>query len=60
MALQEPEYCPKCGKEFNCSKSGKCWCFEIQLASEIQIQIRDQYEKCLCPSCLSEYIQKDC
>jgi len=23
------ELCPRCGNEFHCSKSGKCWCFEV-------------------------------
>lgn len=58
MKLQEAEYCPKCGKEFNCSKSGKCWCFEINLPSEIQEKIRQQYDACLCPKCLSELAEK--
>ncbi len=58
MDFQEPEYCPKCGKEFTCSKSGKCWCFEFELPAEIQEKIKEQYDSCLCPTCLSEFSHK--
>ena len=59
MDIQEAEYCPKCGKAFNCSKSGKCWCFEFDLSHEVQEKLKKEYNTCLCPSCLSEFSHKN-
>jgi len=52
---EELETCPRCGKEFHCSKSGKCWCFEVALPANKLEEIEGQYEGCLCPSCMNEY-----
>jgi hypothetical protein len=46
--------CPRCGKPFHCSKSGKCWCYEVYLPLKILEEIEAQYESCLCPACLRE------
>lgn len=48
------EACPHCGKRFHCSKSGKCWCFEVAVSPEILEEIGKKYDHCLCPSCLKE------
>lgn len=58
MDIQEAEYCPKCGKEFSCSKSGKCWCFEFDIPIEVQEVIKQEYDSCLCPACLLEFSPK--
>jgi hypothetical protein len=47
--------CPKCGKKFHCSKSGKCWCYEVPLPLDKLEEIEELYNSCLCPSCLNEY-----
>jgi hypothetical protein len=47
--------CPKCGKKFSCSKSGKCWCYEVALPLDKLEEIEELYDSCLCPSCLNEY-----
>jgi hypothetical protein len=47
--------CPRCGKEFHCSKSGKCWCYEVWLPLDKLEEIESLYDSCLCPSCLHEY-----
>ncbi|MAZ93586.1 MAG: hypothetical protein CMF58_04140 [Lentimicrobiaceae bacterium] len=52
MKLIEDEICPRCGKPFDCSKSGKCWCYEISLPQSLQDAIGQKYSTCLCPSCL--------
>ena len=52
--LIEPEICPRCGAEFTCSKSGKCWCFEVQVPEKIRDSIDKKYDTCLCPKCLQE------
>jgi hypothetical protein len=47
--------CPRCGKTFHCSKSGKCWCYEVYLPLDKLEEIEGLYDSCLCPSCLNEY-----
>jgi len=52
MKLIEDEKCPRCATEFTCSKSGKCWCYEVDVPSIIQEKINRKYSTCLCPDCL--------
>jgi hypothetical protein len=47
--------CPRCGKQFHCSKSGKCWCYEVHLPLDALEFIEANYDRCLCPSCLNEF-----
>lgn len=47
--------CPRCGKAFHCSKSGKCWCYEVYLPLEKLEEIESLYDSCLCPACLNEF-----
>ncbi len=54
MKTSEKEICPKCKKEFICSKSNKCWCFEFGLDSNQLENIAENYESCLCPNCIKE------
>ena len=53
--LTKPSKCPKCGAEFHCSTSPKCWCYEIDVPAEIMEKIEQQYDGCLCPECLKAY-----
>ncbi len=52
--LIEPETCPRCGASFTCSKSGKCWCFEVSVPDSVRDEIEKVYDRCLCPQCLKE------
>ena len=52
--LLEKEICPRCGAQFECSKSGKCWCFEIDVPVSVLDNINSNYDSCLCPACLKE------
>jgi len=54
---QEPSTCPKCGKQFSCGKSGKCWCYEVYVPPDVLEEIEAQYDRCLCPDCLKNYNQ---
>jgi len=54
IQLIEPEICPRCGKSFECGKSGKCWCYEIDTKPFMLELINKKYESCLCRSCLEE------
>jgi ribosomal protein L34E len=47
--------CPRCGKQFSCSKSGKCWCYEVFIPPDKLEEIDRLYDRCLCPDCLKEY-----
>ena len=54
-AKHETKTCPRCNSEFEC-KSGSvllCQCQTILLTAEQLDYINDQYEDCLCVSCLS-------
>lgn len=46
--------CPSCGKEFDCSKSNRCWCFEHDISVLALEKIESEYEGCLCPECLGK------
>ena len=52
MKLIEDEKCPRCGAHFTCSKSGKCWCYEVSVSTLVQDAINKKYSTCLCPECL--------
>ncbi len=45
--------CESCGKEFFCgAETGKCWCFEVDLAKESLAKLREDFKNCLCEDCL--------
>ncbi len=54
MELEEKEICPRCHHKFQCSKSNKCWCFEIGLDSNQLENLNEKFESCLCPNCIEE------
>jgi hypothetical protein len=58
LRIIEPDICPRCGAEFNCSKSGKCWCYEIETSVSLLEEIQSKWDKCLCPVCLKELNEK--
>jgi len=53
--ITETSNCPKCEKEFNCSPSGKCWCYEVFIPPDKLNEIGEKYNSCLCPDCLKEF-----
>lgn len=54
MEIEEKEKCPRCGQKFLCSKSNKCWCYEIGLDSNQLEKLNKTYESCICPDCIEE------
>ncbi len=47
--------CESCGKPFECgAKLGKCWCFEVDVNIETLDELKENFERCLCPKCLEE------
>ncbi|MBM3435532.1 MAG: cysteine-rich CWC family protein [Bacteroidetes bacterium] len=49
------EICPRCGKQFHCSKSQKCWCYEMDVPVETLEKLQYDFESCICPECLKLY-----
>ena len=53
LQKSETKICESCGKDFSCGANvGKCWCFEIDLNEETLARLREDFENCLCQSCL--------
>ncbi|TGM10161.1 hypothetical protein EHQ76_00475 [Leptospira barantonii] len=51
--VQKP--CQRCGKAFSCGASAHaCDCFSVNLSSEVRRQLKENYNDCLCVSCLEE------
>lgn len=55
IKIVEDNNCPKCGKQFHCSSSSKCWCFEYEVPADKMEWIQENFKGCLCPECLREY-----
>lgn len=48
--------CSKCGASFDCCNETRgCWCESLKLSSETLYILRQKYENCLCPECLSGF-----
>jgi len=54
LQLIQPEVCPRCGKQFECGKSGKCWCYEVETKPSVLETINEKFDSCLCRECLLE------
>ncbi len=47
--------CESCGESFSCgSKTGDCWCFDVEIGTETLADIKTKYKDCLCNKCLTE------
>jgi len=49
---KELKKCPRCEKEFHCSTSSHCWCYEYDIPVEKLENLENEYDTCLCPECL--------
>jgi len=46
--------CESCGREFGCgARDGSCWCGPVALGPERRAILREHFERCLCPDCLT-------
>jgi hypothetical protein len=53
---KEPSVCESCGEAFTCGASLKgCWCAEIKTSEETRRNLKEQFQSCLCRSCLEKY-----
>ena len=50
--------CPKCGMEFKCEHSIKCWCMSYNIPENKRKYLRENYNDCLCESCLKEFAKE--
>ncbi|WP_153639012.1 cysteine-rich CWC family protein [Prolixibacter sp. NT017] len=52
--------CPRCGSTFECQDDEiqKCWCARERLPAALCETLRENYDACLCLSCISE-LQND-
>ncbi len=47
--------CPKCGIEFVCEHNIKCWCLTYNIPEDKRNYLRENFNDCLCESCLKEF-----
>jgi Cysteine-rich CWC len=46
--------CESCGREFGCgARDSSCWCDDVALGPERLAILREHFERCLCPDCLT-------
>jgi hypothetical protein len=46
--------CESCGREFGCgARDDSCWCRQVALGPERLAILREHFELCLCPDCLT-------
>jgi hypothetical protein len=46
--------CESCGREFGCgARDDSCWCRDVALGPERLAILREHFERCLCPDCLT-------
>ncbi|MBI2270308.1 MAG: cysteine-rich CWC family protein [Bacteroidetes bacterium] len=48
--------CVKCSQDFHCGAEKRgCWCERYNLSSSTLDKLRQQYDNCLCESCIRAY-----
>ncbi len=52
---QKEKDCPVCKTRFLCMHNHECWCMDYSLTAETLAFLRQRYDDCLCPACLSHY-----
>jgi Cysteine-rich CWC len=54
ISSMQSEICESCGREFGCGAADAvCWCAGHDLGPERLAILREHFEKCLCPDCLT-------
>ena len=49
--------CESCGREFACgADEERCWCRDVPLTADHRAVLREHFERCLCPDCLSAMV----
>ncbi len=45
--------CGECRQTFSCQQEGGCWCGTVKLDAAQLAWIKQRFENCLCPTCLT-------
>jgi Cysteine-rich CWC len=54
ISTMQTQICESCGREFGCGAGdGACWCGKLALSPERLAILREHFERCLCPDCLT-------
>ena len=54
LSPMQSEICESCGREFGCGAADDvCWCAGYDLGPDRLAILREHFEKCLCPDCLT-------
>jgi hypothetical protein len=54
LSAMKAQTCESCGREFGCgADDGTCWCGEITLTPDRLAILREHFERCLCPDCVT-------
>ena len=57
MALKK---CSRCEIEFNCQNETKgCWCENYSLKEKVLVQLKKDFDNCLCEDCLKEHADSE-
>jgi hypothetical protein len=51
----QAQVCESCGREFGCGADQEepCWCGDVELDAQRLAILREHFERCLCPDCLT-------
>ena len=53
---KEPSVCESCGDEFVCGATlSGCWCMNMKVSDDGRAEMKEKFNKCLCPKCLGSY-----
>jgi hypothetical protein len=55
--FEKQKRCSKCGLTFECGGLFGCWCRQVKLDQAALAALKQQYDDCLCPSCLRQISQ---
>ncbi len=48
--------CSRCNDLFECScETAGCWCESLYIDLDTLNELKEDYDNCLCPSCLEKY-----
>jgi Cysteine-rich CWC len=54
VSVMRTQTCESCGREFRCgADEDHCWCGGADLSPERLAILREHFERCLCPDCLT-------
>ena len=53
---RDPSVCEACGDEFICGATiTGCWCTNIKVTDAARAEMKEKFQRCLCPKCLGSY-----